>query len=78
MSTATDPRDEAQVLRVPPHSVEAEQSLLGGLLMDNRAFDRAADLVQEADFLVHEHQVPPTVMRIGVFRFWRRRSMRLR
>ena len=32
-------------LRVPPHSVEAEQSLLGGLLLDNQAFDRIADLL---------------------------------
>jgi replicative DNA helicase len=32
-------------LRVPPHSVEAEQSLLGALLLDNQAFDRVADVV---------------------------------
>jgi replicative DNA helicase len=31
-------------LKVPPHSVEAEQSLLGGLLLDNQAFDRVADI----------------------------------
>ena len=57
MSTATDPRDELQALRVPPHSVEAEQSVLGGLLVDNRAWDRAADLVQEADFYRHDHKL---------------------
>ena len=32
-------------LKLPPHSVEAEQSLLGALLLDNQAFDRVADLV---------------------------------
>ena len=37
-------------LRVPPHSIEAEQSVLGGLLLDNLAWDRAADLLTEGDF----------------------------
>ena len=32
-------------LKLPPHSVEAEQSLLGALLIDNQAFDRVADIV---------------------------------
>jgi len=43
-------------LRVPPHSVEAEQSLLGGLLLDNQAFDRIADLVSGADFYRDDHR----------------------
>ena len=47
---------EFQGLRVPPHSVEAEQSLLGGLLMDNAAFDRVADTVAEADFYSQQHK----------------------
>lgn len=49
--------DETAGLRVPPHSIEAEQSVLGGLLLDNRAWDRAADLVTEADFYRHEHKL---------------------
>jgi hypothetical protein len=44
-------------LRVPPHSVEAEQSVLGGLLLDNSAWDRAADLLTDSDFYRHEHQL---------------------
>jgi len=32
-------------VRTPPHSIEAEQSVLGGLLLDNSAWDRVADLV---------------------------------
>lgn len=57
MTTATqDPRDEVQALRVPPHSVEAEQSVIGGLLIDNRAFDRVADMLTEADFYRPEHK----------------------
>lgn len=48
--------DEVARLRVPPHSVEAEQSVLGGLLLDNLAWDRAADLLTESDFYRHEHR----------------------
>jgi replicative DNA helicase len=44
-------------LRVPPHSVEAEQSVLGGLLIDNLAWDRAGDLLTDADFYRHEHRL---------------------
>ena len=49
--------DEVVKLRVPPHSIEAEQSVLGGLLLDNSAWDRAADLLHEGDFYRHEHQL---------------------
>ena len=48
---------EVARLRVPPNSVEAEQSVLGGLLLDNLAWDRAADLLNEADFYRHEHRL---------------------
>jgi replicative DNA helicase len=44
-------------LRVPPHSVEAEQSLLGGLLLDNGAWERCADLVVGEDFYRLEHRL---------------------
>ena len=43
-------------LRIPPHSIEAEQSVLGGLLLDNAAFDKIADLVGESDFYRDEHR----------------------
>ena len=49
--------DEVARLRVPPHSTEAEQSVLGGLLLDNLAWDRAADLLTESDFYRHEHRL---------------------
>src|SRR5206468_1021866 len=39
-----------------PHSVEAEQSLLGALLLDNHAFDRVADLVGGDDFYRDDHR----------------------
>ncbi|MEF7615990.1 replicative DNA helicase [Aquincola sp. MAHUQ-54] len=51
------PRDEEVArLRVPPHSIEAEQSVLGGLLLDNGAWDRAGDVLQETDFYRFEHK----------------------
>ena len=44
-------------LRVPPHSIEAESSVLGGLLLDNAAWDRMSDLVAESDFYRQEHRL---------------------
>ena len=49
--------DEVARLRVPPHSVEAEQSVLGGLLLDNMAWDRAAELLTDSDFYRYEHRL---------------------
>lgn len=43
-------------LRLPPHSVEAEQSLLGGLLIDNTVWERVGDIVNEADFYRDDHR----------------------
>ena len=43
-------------LRVPPHSVEAESSVLGGLLLDNAAWDRVNDVVSPQDFYRYEHR----------------------
>jgi replicative DNA helicase len=39
-----------------PHSAEAEQSVIGCVLLDNTAFDRVADLVREVDFVTPEHR----------------------
>jgi len=44
-------------LRVPPHSIEAESSVLGSLLLDNTAWDRVADLIAESDCYRREHQL---------------------
>jgi len=61
-SAASRPDDEVARLRVPPHSVEAEQSVLGGLLLDNGAWDRIADLLGESDFYRYEHRLIFTAM----------------
>jgi len=54
---ASRPDDEVARLRVPPHSIEAEQSVLGGLLLDNSAWDRAGDLLTDSDFYRFEHRL---------------------
>jgi replicative DNA helicase len=51
---AADPQLVA--LRVPPHSIEAEQSVLGGLLLDNSAWDRIGDLLGVDDFYRDDHR----------------------
>ncbi|MFW5431403.1 MAG: replicative DNA helicase [Methylophilaceae bacterium] len=43
-------------LKLPPHSIEAEQSVIGGLLLENEALDRIADLLKEDDFYQHDHK----------------------
>ena len=43
-------------LRIPPHSIEAESSVLGGLLLDNGAWDRVGDLLVDGDFYRYEHK----------------------
>ena len=43
-------------LRVPPHSIEAEQSVLGGLLLDNQAWERVADILAESNFYRDDHR----------------------
>ena len=55
--TAPQRDEEVARLRVPPHSVEAEQSVLGGLLLDNMAWDRAAELLTDSDFYRYEHRL---------------------
>ncbi len=48
---------QVELLKLPPHSVEAEQSVLGGLLLDNAAWDRVADLIAEAHFYRSDHRL---------------------
>jgi replicative DNA helicase len=44
-------------LKVPPNSVEAEQSLIGGVMIDNAAWDKVADVVVESDFYRKDHRL---------------------
>jgi replicative DNA helicase len=49
--------DTERRLKVPPNSVEAEQSLLGGLMQDNEAWDKIADIVVAHDFYRKDHRL---------------------
>jgi replicative DNA helicase len=44
-------------LKVPPHSIEGEQAVLGGLLLSPRAFDQVADVITETDFYREDHRL---------------------
>jgi replicative DNA helicase len=53
---APSPQENVFPFKTPPHSIEAEQSMLGALLLDNQAFDRVADLVVAEDFYRDDHR----------------------
>lgn len=53
-----DPSDSRiEHLRVPPHSIEAEQAVLGGLMLDPQAYDRINDKLTANDFYRRDHQL---------------------
>jgi replicative DNA helicase len=44
-------------IKIPPHSIEAEQSVLGALMMDNKTWDRVVDRLSESDFYRENHRI---------------------
>lgn len=44
-------------IKIPPHSIEAEQSVLGGLMLDNDVWDKVAERLQASDFFLRDHQL---------------------
>ncbi|TXI16634.1 MAG: replicative DNA helicase [Nitrosomonas sp.] len=42
--------------KTPPHSIESEQSVLGGLMLDNNAWDKVADIITDSDFYRQDHR----------------------
>ncbi len=48
---------EIAQLRLPPHSIEAEQSVLGGLLLNNGTWEDIADIITDDDFYRHDHRM---------------------
>ena len=55
----TEPRErdpQLPGLKVPPHSIEAEQSVLGGLMLDNERWDDVAERVVSEDFYTRPHR----------------------
>ncbi|MDP1862893.1 MAG: replicative DNA helicase [Thiobacillus sp.] len=55
-SLTTHSDSQLAQMRLPPHSLEAEQAVLGGLLLDNSAWDRIGDVVSESDFYRLDHR----------------------
>ncbi len=49
--------EEVHKLKVPPHSIEAEQSVIGGLMLENEVWDRVSEKVSAEDFYRKEHRV---------------------
>jgi replicative DNA helicase len=47
----------ADLLKVPPHSNEAEQAVLGGVMLDNQAWDLASERLNDNDFYSAEHRL---------------------
>lgn len=48
--------EQLDSLKLPPHSIEAEQSVIGGLLLENEALDKIADILSAQDFYQHDHK----------------------
>lgn len=48
---------ESASIKVPPHSLEAEQSVIGGLMLDNSTFDDVSELVSDVDFYRNDHRL---------------------
>lgn len=48
--------EQLESLKLPPHSIEAEQSVIGGLLLENEALDKVADILHDEDFYQHDHK----------------------
>ena len=57
LRTADIIQSETDALKVPPHSIQAEQAVLGGLMLDNPAWDKVADHVIEDDFYRRDHRL---------------------
>ena len=57
MASAPKSDKNVEKLKVPPHSIEAEQSVLGSMLIDPDSWDKVAELVTDTDFYNRSHQI---------------------
>tara|TARA_R110001592_G_scaffold66495_5_gene204264 strand:+ start:51505 stop:52908 length:1404 start_codon:yes stop_codon:yes gene_type:complete len=48
---------QASALKIPPHSIEAEQAVLGGVMLENTTWERVVELLSEPDFYRHDHRL---------------------
>ena len=57
MAQSSDNGTDGENLKIPPNSLEAEQSILGGLMLDNTAWDKIADIIVKSDFYRKDHRI---------------------
>ena len=57
ISSDTYSAPNTETLRTPPYSLEAEQAVLGGLMLENNAWDQVADKLNEDDFHLFDHRI---------------------
>ncbi len=50
-------------LKLPPHSIDAEQSILGGLLLNNDVWMNVVGIINEEDFYRHDHRIIYTAIK---------------
>ena len=63
MDTVSPDKTQVPGAKIPPHSLEAEKSIIGGLLIDSSSWDSVAEAVVAEDFYRHEHRVIFRAMR---------------
>jgi replicative DNA helicase len=57
ISSADYSAPNAESLRTPPYSLEAEQAVLGGLMLENGTWDQIVDTLKEGDFHLFDHRI---------------------
>lgn len=57
MAAITDKDGDVSRIKIPPHSLEAEQAVLGGLMLDSSKWDLVAESCTASDFYRHEHRL---------------------
>ena len=50
-------KSKVQNIKLPPHSIEAEQAVLGSLMLDNQRWDVVAEMITDRDFYSRHHQL---------------------
>ena len=55
--TTTKSASSAELVKKPPYSLEAEQAIIGGLMLDNQAWDKIQDKICQEDFYRTEHRI---------------------
>src|SRR3990167_7669830 len=57
VETISRKKTQVEQLKRPPHSFEAEQAIIGGVMLDNQVFDKIESVLCETDFYRIEHRI---------------------